>query len=213
MGLWPDIGKPPARSFTAVLNAGVRKVADVRKIAGVGMAATRCEMVALRWDNNGTIRGIAGEILLVPLSPPMQIHLLNLGDESLLIEAARIFNADEEVSYERAASLLAEPTFFVVVARTDEGVIMGRIYGDVIHRFAQTDLLLYEVDVAEEHQRKGVARAMIEFVKGLAIQRGYKEIWVLTEGDNAPARALYKSLGGVEENSPTIMYVFYPRAK
>ncbi|HET6400032.1 MAG TPA: GNAT family N-acetyltransferase [Candidatus Kapabacteria bacterium] len=143
----------------------------------------------------------------------MQIHLLNLGDESLLIEAARIFNADEEVSYERAASLLAEPTFFVVVARTDEGVIMGRIYGDVIHRFAQTDLLLYEVDVAEEHQRKGVARAMIEFVKGLAIQRGYKEIWVLTEGDNAPARALYKSLGGVEENSPTIMYVFYPRAK
>lgn len=91
--------------------------------------------------------------------------------------------------------------------------MMGRIYGHVLHRFARTDLLLYEVDVVDAHQRQGAARAMIEFVKELATQRGYKEIWVLTEGDNAPARGLYEALGGVEENSPTIMYVFYPPAK
>jgi GNAT superfamily N-acetyltransferase len=143
----------------------------------------------------------------------MNVSLLHPGDESLLIEAVQIFNADEVVSRERAALLLAEPTFFMVVAQTDEGAIMGRIYGHVIHRFAQNDLLLYEVDVADAHQRKGAARAMIEFVKQLAIQRGYKELWVLTEGDNAPARALYEALGGVEENSPTIMYVFYLHEK
>ena len=140
----------------------------------------------------------------------MNITLLNPGDESLLIEAARIFN-DEIVSRERAEELLKDPAFFLVVARTDGGAMMGRIYGHVIQRFLQTDLLLYEVDTAEEHQRKGAARAMIEFAKRLTLERGYREIWVLTEGDNAPARTLYEALGGVEENSPTIMYVFYPK--
>jgi ribosomal protein S18 acetylase RimI-like enzyme len=139
----------------------------------------------------------------------MQIVLLKPGDEAVLIEAARLFN-DSDVSHERATSLLAEPTFFLVAALTDSGEIMGRIYGYVLHRFAQTDLLLYEVDVLEEHQRKGVGKAMLEFVKALSIERCYGEMWVLTEGDNVPARSLYEAAGGIEENSPTIMYAFYP---
>ena len=139
----------------------------------------------------------------------MQIKLLKPGDEKILIEAARLFN-DSDVSHERAKMLLAEPTFFTLAALTDSGETMGRIYGHVLHRFAQTDLLLYEVDVAEEHQRKGVGKAMLEFVKALSIERGYAEMWVLTEGDNVPARSLYEAAGGVEENSPTIMYAFYP---
>jgi len=139
----------------------------------------------------------------------MQVQLLKPGDELLHIEATRILN-DPELPRERSASLLAEPTYFFVVALTDAGEIMGRIYGHVLHRFNQTDLLLYEVDVVEEHQRKGVAKAMLEFLKSHMIERGYGEMWVLTEADNKAARALYESAGGIEENSPTIMYVFYP---
>jgi GNAT superfamily N-acetyltransferase len=139
----------------------------------------------------------------------MQITLLKQGDEALLTEAARLFN-DTDISHERATLLLAEPTFFTVVALSDSAEMMGRIYGHILHRFTQTDLLLYEVDVAEEHQRKGVGKAMLEFVKALSIERGYAEMWVLTEGANLPARSLYEATGGVEENSPTIMYVFYP---
>jgi GNAT superfamily N-acetyltransferase len=139
----------------------------------------------------------------------MNITLLKPGDEAQLIEAAQCLN-DDEISRERAAALLNESSFFAVVARTEEGALMGRIYGHVLHRFTQTDLLLYEVDVVDAHQRKGAARAMLEFVKQLCLERGYAEMWVLTESDNAPARALYEAAGGVEENSPTIMYVFYP---
>jgi GNAT superfamily N-acetyltransferase len=86
---------------------------------------------------------------------------------------------------------------------------MGRVYAHVLHRFGQTDLLLYEVDVLETHHRKGVGKAMLEFVKRLCHDRGYREAWVLTEGENTAACRLYESAGGVEENSPTIMYVFY----
>lgn len=138
----------------------------------------------------------------------MHISLLKSGDEALLIEAVKLLN-DFDLSIQRAGELLADPSFFLIAALTDTGEIMGRIYGHLIPRFEQTDLLLYEVDVLEKHHRKGVGKAMMEFVKKFANERGYCEMWVLTEGDNKPARALYESVGGIEEGSPTIMYVFY----
>lgn len=139
----------------------------------------------------------------------MKVVLLKSGDEALAIEIAKLFN-DIDLSTAHAQGLLAERTFVLVAAISDDGEVMGRIYGHVLHRFGQTDLLLYEVDVADPHHRKGVGKAMMEFVKQLSQSRGYGEMWVLTEHDNAPARSLYESRGGVEENSPTIMYVFYP---
>ena len=138
----------------------------------------------------------------------MKLQLLKPGEEQLHIEAIRLLN-DAVMSPERSAALLREATYVFVVALSDSDEIMGRIYGHVLHRFAQADLLLYEVDVLDAHQRKGVGKAMLEFMKALMKERGYAEMWVLTEGDNKPARALYESAGGIEEGSPTIMYVFY----
>ena len=141
----------------------------------------------------------------------MQIILLKPGDEPIHIEAIRLLNNGAQISHERSVALLSEPTYIYILALTDSGEIMGRIYGYVLHRFEQTDLLLYEVDVLEDHQRKGVGKAMLEFVNDLSNERGYCEMWVLTEGENMAARSLYEASGGVEENSPTIMYVFYPQ--
>lgn len=138
----------------------------------------------------------------------MKIIFLKPGQEQLPFEAAKLLN-DNELSIERATELLREPSFFLIVALEDSGSIMGRIYGHVLNRFEQTDLLLYEVDVLEEFQRKGAGKAMLEFVKAFAKEQGYKEIWVLSEGGNEPAKALYASAGGVLEAFPTTMYVFY----
>jgi hypothetical protein len=46
----------------------------------------------------------------------------------------------------------------------------------------------------------------------LSAERGYREMWVLTDLDNEAGNALYKSAGGQLENSPANMYVF-PIAK
>jgi GNAT superfamily N-acetyltransferase len=87
---------------------------------------------------------------------------------------------------------------------------MGRIYGHVLHRWETSELLLYEVDTAEEHQRKGAGKAMIEFLKQMARERGWRSLWVLTaHGDNEPANRLYQAAGGVLEASPANMYVFW----
>jgi GNAT superfamily N-acetyltransferase len=140
----------------------------------------------------------------------MKIRLLELGDEPVLIEATRLVN-EVEITDAKAAALLADPSYLFVVALTDDGSVMGRIYANVLHRHESTDLLLYEVDTLEAHRRKGAARAMIDFLGELSRLRGYGEMWVLTEEDNAGARALYKGAGGVEEGSPAVMYVFQTR--
>jgi GNAT superfamily N-acetyltransferase len=137
----------------------------------------------------------------------VKIILLKPGDEELLLRAERVFNS-EAPSPARCAMLLREPSYVMVVALTDDNEVMGRIYGNVLHRYVATDLLLYEVDVAEPHQRKGVGHAMLEYLKGLCDKRGYAEMWVLTELDNDAGNAVYRSAGGVLENSPANMYVF-----
>lgn len=141
----------------------------------------------------------------------MKIVLLKPGDEELLQRAEAVFNPNAPSS-DRCSMLLRETSFVMVVALADDNDVMGRIYGNVLHRFEATDLLLYEVDVDETHQRKGVGRAMLDFLSDLSARRGYGEMWVLTDLDNEAGNALYKSAGGHLENSPANMYVF-PIAK
>jgi ribosomal protein S18 acetylase RimI-like enzyme len=137
----------------------------------------------------------------------VKIILLKPGDEELLLRAETVFNS-EAPSPARCAMLLRESSYVMVVALTDDNDVLGRTYGNVLHRYSATDLLLYEVDVADAHQRKGVGHAMLTYLKGLCEKRGYSEMWVLTELDNEAGNALYKSAGGVLENSPANMYVF-----
>ena len=138
----------------------------------------------------------------------MKVVLLEPGHEALLARAEAEFNPDPP-SAERCAMLLREPSYVMIVALSDADQVMGRIYGNVLHRYAATDLLLYEVDVAEEHQRKGVGRAMIEYLRELSAKRGYSEMWVLTDVDNDAGNGVYRAAGGVLENSPANMYVFH----
>jgi ribosomal protein S18 acetylase RimI-like enzyme len=141
----------------------------------------------------------------------VKIVLLKPGSEELLQRAEVVFNP-KQISLERAAMLLSEPSYVMVVALGNDDAVMGRVYANVLHRFEATDLLLYEVDVAEEHQRKGVGRAMLNFLATLCAERRYGEMWVLTDLDNEAGNALYRSAGGHLENSPANMYVF-PIAK
>ncbi|MEJ1969789.1 MAG: GNAT family N-acetyltransferase [Rhizomicrobium sp.] len=136
----------------------------------------------------------------------MRVVFLRPGDEALLQRAEAVFNG--EPTLERAAMLLREPTFVMVVALDDGGDVMARIYGHVLHRAEATDFLMYEVDTVEKHQRKGAARALVNFLSGLGGERGWCEMWVLTELGNTAGNALYRAAGGELENSPANMYVF-----
>ncbi len=136
----------------------------------------------------------------------MRVRLLRKGNEGDLIAAAREFN-DLKLSRERAAEILSDPTFVMVIAETDKGELMARVYGHELRRLDQTDLFLYEVDTAEKHRRKGAGLAMLDFVSMLCRSRGYGEWFVPTECDNQAGNALYRSCGAIPEGSPANIYV------
>ena len=72
-----------------------------------------------------------------------------------------------------------------------------------------TEMFLYEIGVDEDHQQKGVATALIEFLKEICASKGIVEMFVGTEKDNIAARKLYATTGGVaDEDSVWFNYLF-----
>jgi aminoglycoside 3-N-acetyltransferase I len=139
--------------------------------------------------------------------------VLEVGDEALLIAAAQATEDGDGVpTPARSAALLADPSF-VAVAALDGETAVGLIYGHVLPQLTGTALLIYSVGVAEAHQRRGAARAMIAALRQLSEARGYYEMWVLTSAANTPAMALYESCGGVRETDDDVMWVFPIRAR
>ena len=56
-------------------------------------------------------------------------------------------------------------------------------------------VLLYEISVAAPHRRRGLARAMVELLKGLGRSRQAMKLWVCTSWSNPAAVALYRAAG------------------
>lgn len=136
----------------------------------------------------------------------MKVRILAPGDEAILAAAA-IMIGDDPPGPDRRRALLADPCF-VAVAALDAGSPVGFIYGHVLPQMTCTALLMYSVDTAESHRRRGAARAMIDALKALCLERGYYEMWVLTSASNEPAMRLYQSCGGVRDNPDDVMFVF-----
>ena len=136
----------------------------------------------------------------------MEARVLAAGDEATLIAAARAID-DDPPSETRARALLADPCF-VAVAALEEGQPVGLTYGHVLPQLTQTALLIYSVDTAEAHRRRGGATAMIEALRRLSRERGYYEMWVPTNASNIAAMALYVACGGVRDNPDDVIFAF-----
>ena len=59
-------------------------------------------------------------------------------------------------------------------------------------------LFIQELGVNEEARRQGIAKALIAALRAAGRQRGCEVSWVLTEAENAAARAAYAAAGGLE---------------
>jgi len=141
----------------------------------------------------------------------MEARILRPGDEALLAAAAASVTDDDDEdgvpAPQRCRELLADPCF-VAAAALEGGEPVGLVYGHVLPQMSRTALLIYSVDTAEPHRRRGAARAMIAALRQLSIERGYYEMWVLTSAANQPAMRLYAGCGGVRETDDDVMWVF-----
>jgi len=137
------------------------------------------------------------------------VRRLNSVDVALMRELNQLFAAafnDAEV-YTRAppddsylCSLLGKEHVIVLVALVS-GQVVGGLVAYELEKFerARSELYIYDLAVAEDYRRRGVATALIQQLRDIAASRGVWVIYVQADyGDNA-AIGLYEKLGVRED--------------
>ena len=138
----------------------------------------------------------------------MEIRVLAPGDEDLLAQAVAMIE-EADLSPNQAARFLADEALVNVVALED-GEVVGFTYGHVLRRFEAVTFFIYSVDTDEAHRRRGAATAMIERLKAMMPERGWDEMFVLTNRGNEAAMGLYARTGGVAPPpDDVVMFDFY----
>lgn len=96
--------------------------------------------------------------------------------------------------------LLSGSSFVAIAAMVDSTVI-GGLAAYVLPKFeqARTEIYIYDLAVDEAYRRRGIATAMIEELKKIAIARGAYVIYVQADHGDEPAIALYTKLGVRED--------------
>lgn len=133
------------------------------------------------------------------------VRSLAAGDVHLLRDLLAVFAAafEDQVSYQSRvpddaylARLLAKEHFITIVSLSG-GYLIGGLTAYQLDKFEQDrrEIYIYDLAVLEQHRRKGVATALIEELKRVAAVRDVYVIFVQADLVDAPAIALYDSLG------------------
>jgi aminoglycoside 6'-N-acetyltransferase I len=126
---------------------------------------------------------------------PVELKRLTPHDAHLLDRVADdVF--DEAIVPERVRRYLDEANHLMIVA-IDEGVVVAQCAA-VVHRHPDkpTELYIDEVGTAPSHQRRGIARRMMQAMFDWGRELGCEESWLGTELDNVAANALYRGFDG-----------------
>jgi aminoglycoside 3-N-acetyltransferase I len=79
--------------------------------------------------------------------------------------------------------------------------VVGGLAAYVLEKFEQErrEIYIYDLAVAEQHRRKGIATRLINELRQIARERGAYVIYVQADIIDEPAVKLYESLGKREE--------------
>ena len=156
-----------------------------------------------RLEDDGTRTVVFG----CTLPPAFEVHLVTPATRHLLDHVDDdVF--DHPVRPEYVAAFLANPAHLLAVAVVDATVIgmaSGIAYA---HPDKPLQLFVMEVGVAARFHRRGAGAAVVDALLRRGRELGCGEAWVATGMGNAPARGLYRALGGVEDEEPAMVYVF-----
>jgi ribosomal protein S18 acetylase RimI-like enzyme len=124
----------------------------------------------------------------------MRIIELADNDEQLIAAAVAKFRRVEGIDH---ALFLRDPATVALVALEGAEVI-GWAWGQrERHVCGYSQLLLYEIDVAEPARRRGVGRNLMSAILEIGRREGHAKVWLFTGSDNIAAKALYQAMGGI----------------
>ncbi len=140
---------------------------------------------------------------------PFRIRQLASGDVDLARELLATFGtAFEDVDTYTGAQpdtaylerLLGSDHFIALAALLDNSVI-GGLAAYELRKFERqrSEVYIYDLAVAAEHRRRGIATGLIEHLRTMAAARGAHVIFVQADLADAPAIELYTKLGTRED--------------
>lgn len=143
------------------------------------------------------------------MKPAFTIRILDAADAPSLRALLGVFSAafEDPDSYsanqpsdEYLNALLASETFLAIAAFSGDQVV-GGLTGYVLPKPEQqrSEFYIYDLAVAEEWRRRGIATGLIETLKNSAADRGIYVIFVQADYGDDPAVALYTKLGTRED--------------
>jgi GNAT superfamily N-acetyltransferase len=123
---------------------------------------------------------------------PQLVELLGI----LFTQEAEL-NPDPEKQCRALAIILAEPARARIFVARDGDIIVAMAALHFTTSTAEGGKVAWFEDciVRPEHRRKGVGKALLEFVIAQARAEGALRVMLLTDGDNASAQALYRKSG------------------
>ncbi len=142
-------------------------------------------------------------------SPPFTLRRLGPADVALLRELNALFGeAFGEVETYTAEppddawlqTLLAKEHVVVLAALEGDALLGGLVAYelDKLER-ARREVYIYDLAVAADHRRRGVATALIGHLRAIAAERGAWALFVQADHGDDPAIALYEKLGVRED--------------
>ncbi len=137
-----------------------------------------------------------------------QIRILSPSDTGVLLNVAP-GTFDNPIDEHAAHAFLNDARHHLAVA-IDDGVVVG--FTSAVH-YVHPDkklpeLWINELQVAPSHRGRGLGKAILDRILMKGRELGCSEAWVLTGVDNAPAKRLYASAGGVEGPQDGLMFTF-----
>lgn len=137
------------------------------------------------------------------------IRLLTPGDVALMEAMMTTFGAafEEMDSYtgtrpgKSYLKRLLGKDHFIALAALKDGAVIGGLAAYELQKFEQerSEIYIYDLAVAAAHRRKGIATALIQELKTIAIGRGAYVVFVQADVGDEPAIALYTKLGKRED--------------
>lgn len=112
------------------------------------------------------------------------------------------------LSEDYLAGILSNPANFLFVALLDEAAV-GFLWAHRLDRLPEErpHFFIYEIEVLQDHQRRGIGRKLIESILAVARQQD-AETFVLTNHSNNNAVHFYRGTGGKVESGDDLLFVY-----
>jgi aminoglycoside 3-N-acetyltransferase I len=140
---------------------------------------------------------------------PISIRQLSANDlvlmEGLLATFGEAFDEVDTYSSSRPSNTylkqLLSSNYFIALAALKNGSVVGGLAAYELQKFEQerSEIYIYDLAVAAAHRRQGIAIALIQELKKIAVARAAYVIFVQADIGDEPAIALYTKLGVRED--------------